>query len=123
MLKLDGQLNALILPSEDSEEFSWDAFDGLPVAVALDGQSPSSDSVNVRWGRSGLELLEKGEDTDVYKRQPYICFPRIGPPRSGSSAKSPLAGAASTTQLSIWLPAGWALEVWVTAAWAATTAN
>lgn len=65
MLKLDGQLNALILPSEDSEEFSWDAFDGLPVAVALDGQSPSSDSVNVRWGRSGLELLEKGEDTSL----------------------------------------------------------
>ena len=65
VLKLDGQLNALILPSEDSEEFSWDAFDGLPVAVALDGQSPSSDSVNVRWGRSGLELLEKGEDTSL----------------------------------------------------------
>ena len=65
VLKLDGQLNALILPSEDSEEFSWDAFDRLPVAVALDGQSPSSDSVNVRWGRSGLELLEKGEDTSL----------------------------------------------------------
>lgn len=62
VLKADGQLNALILPSEDSEDFSWTAYDGLPTATALDAQCASTDSVNIRWGRSQLELLEHGEE-------------------------------------------------------------
>lgn len=65
VLKLDGQLNALILPSEDSEEFTWTAWDGLPTAAALDAQEASADSVNIRWGRSALELLEEGEETSL----------------------------------------------------------
>ena len=65
VLKADGQLNALILPSCDSTDFSWQAYDGLPTATALDGQSPSSDSVNIRWGRSALELLETGEELSL----------------------------------------------------------
>ncbi len=65
VLKADGQLNALILPSEASEEFSWMAYDGLPTAVALDGQQASTDSVNIRWGRSRLELLEEGEELSL----------------------------------------------------------
>lgn len=62
VLKADGQLNALILPSEDSENFSWQAYDGLPVYPALDRQDPSQDSINIRWGRSDLELLRPGEE-------------------------------------------------------------
>lgn len=62
VLKFDGQLNALVLPSMDSNDFTWTAFDGLPTATALDPQSPSQDSVNIRWGRSQLELLESGEE-------------------------------------------------------------
>lgn len=62
VLKMDGQLNALIIPGEDSQQFSWQAWDGLPVKTALDPQSPSQDSVNIRWGRAGLELLEPGEE-------------------------------------------------------------
>lgn len=65
VLKLDGQLNALIIPSEESEDFTWTAWDGLPTAVALDGQEASTDSVNIRWGRSALELLERGEETSL----------------------------------------------------------
>lgn len=65
VLKMDGQLNALILPSEDSQDFSWQAWDGLPVVKALDPQEASADSVNVRWGRSALELLEEGEETSL----------------------------------------------------------
>lgn len=65
VLKLDGQLNALILPSEDSEDFTWTAWDGLPTAIALDRQEPSTDSVNIRWGRSALELLEAGKETSL----------------------------------------------------------
>lgn len=65
VLKLDGQLNALVIPDADSEDFSWAAWDGLPQVTALDGQAPSENSVNIRWGRSGLELLEEGEETSL----------------------------------------------------------
>ena len=65
VLKADGQLNALLLPSEASEDFTWTAWDGLPVARALDGQAASRDSVNIRWGRAALELLEPGEETSL----------------------------------------------------------
>lgn len=65
VLKIDGQLNALLLPTEASEDFTWTAYDGLPVAVALDDQEASRDSVNIRWGRSALELLQPGEELSL----------------------------------------------------------
>lgn len=65
VLKVDGQLNALMLPSEDSEDFTWTAWDGLPAARALDGQEASPNSVNIRWGRSALKLLEEGEELSL----------------------------------------------------------
>ena len=64
-LKVDGQLNALVIPGEGSEDFSWTAWDGLPGAVALDPQEASPDPVNIRWGRSALEVLEPGEETTL----------------------------------------------------------
>lgn len=65
VLKVDGQLNALIIPGEDSTAFTWDAYDGLPTVTALDPQAPSADSVNIRWGRSRLELLNRGEELSL----------------------------------------------------------
>ncbi len=65
VLKADGQLNALILPSEESEDFSWQAWDGLPQVQALDAQTSSEHSINIRWGHSALELLEEGEETSL----------------------------------------------------------
>ena len=65
VLKLDGQLNALILPQEDSQNFTWTAWDGLPTATALDGQEPSADPLNIRWGRSAVEVLEEGEELSL----------------------------------------------------------
>lgn len=62
VLKLDGQLNALIQAESGSEEFSWAAFDGLEEGTALDGQAPSPHSVNIRWGRNQVRpLKEAGE--------------------------------------------------------------
>lgn len=77
VLKVDGQLNALMLPSEESEDFAWTAWDGLPEAQALDGQPASEHSLNIRWGRSALELLEEGEELSLCRhletgRQIYI---------------------------------------------------
>ena len=62
VLEEGGQLNALLIPGPESESFSWTAWDGLPVARALDPQQASADPVNIRWGRSALELLEEGEE-------------------------------------------------------------
>lgn len=61
-LKLDGQLNTLVLPEMPGGAFSWFAYDGLPTAVALEHQVPSADSINVRWGRNALEVLERGPE-------------------------------------------------------------
>lgn len=65
VLKMDGQLNALVIPSEESENFSWQAYDGLPTALALEGQEASRDSINIRWGHTALELVEEGEETSL----------------------------------------------------------
>ena len=86
VLKADGQLNALILPSIDSEDFSWTAWDGLPVARALDAQRASIFPVNIRWGRAALELLEEGEELSLCRHLetgrilPILnCYLRRGP--------------------------------------------
>ena len=86
VLKVDGQLNALLLPSEESEDFAWTAWDGLPVSRALDSQRASTDSLNIRWGRSALRLLEKGEELSLCRhletgRELYILneYLRQGP--------------------------------------------
>ena len=65
VLKVDGQLNAFIIPDITRTDFSWQCYDGLPTVTALDGQQPSADPVNIRWGRSKLELLEKGEELSL----------------------------------------------------------
>ena len=62
VLKLDGQLNALLIPEESSEDFAWDCWDGLPQYAALDRQEASPASVNVRFGHSRVEILEAGEE-------------------------------------------------------------
>ncbi len=61
-LKLDGQVNVLILPREPGGAFSWVSDDGLPTVTALESQAPSPDPVNVRFGRSDLAVLEEGPE-------------------------------------------------------------
>ena len=61
-LKADGQLNALILPEKPGGEFSYVSYDGFPEMTALDGQEPSADSINIRFGHSALEVLEEGKE-------------------------------------------------------------
>ncbi len=61
-LKVDGQLNALILPQEPGGEFSYAAYDGNPVMTAVDAQEASAHPINVRYGHSQLEVLEEGRE-------------------------------------------------------------
>lgn len=61
-LKLDGQLNALIIPDINGDDMSYTAYDGLPVMVAEDAQAPSEDPVNIRWSDSAVEVLREEGD-------------------------------------------------------------
>ncbi|MCI8915633.1 MAG: serine/threonine protein phosphatase [Oscillospiraceae bacterium] len=62
VLKVDGQLNALIIPDVYGEELDWTWYDELPEAVALDGQEASADPINIRWSDSVVEKLEEEGD-------------------------------------------------------------
>lgn len=62
VLKLDGQLNALIIPDITGDTVDNVAYDGLPVVTALDGQEASSDSLNIRWSDSAVEVLRTEGD-------------------------------------------------------------
>ena len=68
-LKLDGQLNALVLPERPGGAFPWFSYDGLPTAEALDRQEASADSVNVRWGRNEVEVLERGAELTLCRHR------------------------------------------------------
>lgn len=61
-LKWDGQLNALIIPPDGSEKFTWQSYDGFPVGRALDRQEGSTDSINIRWSENPVEVLEWGQE-------------------------------------------------------------
>ncbi|MGE4353364.1 MAG: metallophosphoesterase [Oscillospiraceae bacterium] len=62
VLKDDGQLNALIIPHDGSEDFGCAYYDAFPAATALDGQTASKRSYYIRWGDNRVELLESGTE-------------------------------------------------------------
>ena len=62
VLKDDGQLNALVIPREDSEDFSSVAYDPFPTARVLDDQKGSGKSYYIRWGDSEVQVLRRGEE-------------------------------------------------------------
>ena len=62
VLKDDGQLNCLIIPHRDSEDFSWVSYDPFPEKTVLDDQAGSQRSYYIRWGDSSVRVLERGEE-------------------------------------------------------------
>ena len=62
ILKDDGQLNALIIPHKDSEDFSFVAYDPFPERRVLKDQVGSSRSYYIRWGDSQVQVLERGKE-------------------------------------------------------------
>ena len=62
VLKDDGQLNALVIPQDGSEEFSHIAYDPFPKATVLQAQAPSGKSWYIRWGDAKVQVLERGAE-------------------------------------------------------------
>jgi len=62
VLKDDGQLNALVIPNKDSEDFSWISYDPFPTRRVLTAQAESEKSYYIRWGDSEVKVLERGEE-------------------------------------------------------------
>ena len=62
VLKVDGQLNALIIPDIYGDGMDCEAYDGLEPVTALDAQQASSDPVNIRWSDSVVEVLSEDGD-------------------------------------------------------------
>ena len=60
VLKDDGQLNALIIPDRDSEDFSFSAYDPFPERTVLRDQAEGARSYYIRWGDSTVRVLERG---------------------------------------------------------------
>ena len=60
-LKDDGQLNALIIPFEGSEDFSFEAYDSFPVRRVKTTRSAASErSYYIRWGDNDVQVLRRG---------------------------------------------------------------
>ena len=65
VLKLDGQLNALVIPQDGDEDFSWVAYDGQRTVIARDNQAEGTQettTINVRWGHNQVDVLQDGEE-------------------------------------------------------------
>ena len=62
VLKDDGQLNCLVIPDTDSEDFSFVAYDSFPEVIALDDQAAGERSYYVAWDDSTVRVLERGAE-------------------------------------------------------------
>jgi len=62
VLKDDGQLNCLVIPHRESEDFGFTAYDPFPERTVLDDQEESAHSYYIRWGDSTVEVLQRGEE-------------------------------------------------------------
>lgn len=60
VLKDDGQLNCLIIPDANSEDFSFEAYDCFPVKKVKHTQRGGERSYYIRWGDSRVQVLERG---------------------------------------------------------------
>ena len=62
VLKDDGQLNALIIPFDGSEDFDFVSYDPFPVRKVLRDQKAGENSYYIRWGDSDVKVLRRGEE-------------------------------------------------------------
>ena len=62
VLKDDGQLNVLLIPDRDGEEFDFVAYDAFPERTVLRPQAEGERSWYIRWGDSRVQVLQRGAE-------------------------------------------------------------
>lgn len=62
VLKDDGQLNALIIPENGSEAFTFDYYDPFPVRRVETAQEASKSSAYFRYGDNQVRVLQRGTE-------------------------------------------------------------
>ena len=62
VLKDDGQLNCLIIPDRDSEDFGFVSYDHFPARRVKTAQKGSRSSYYIRWNDSRVRVLSRGEE-------------------------------------------------------------
>ena len=62
VLKDDGQLNALIIPHDGSEDFTYTWYDPFPVRRVTTAQKGGKRSYYIRWGDNLVEILRRGAE-------------------------------------------------------------
>ena len=67
-LKLDGQLNAMILPSIDADSFSFVSYDCFPVRRAAQAQLPSQAWTFVNFCDRQVRMIKAGEQFSLVER-------------------------------------------------------
>jgi len=60
VLKDDGQLNCLIIPHADSDDFDFVSYDPFPARTVLNDQAGSERSWYIRWGDNRVQVLRRG---------------------------------------------------------------
>ena len=77
-VKMEGQLNMLVLQERRSEDFTLITQDHLPLVTALDAQaaSPAEKAVYINWSDRWVTVVEQGEEmTDVIYHGKKIAVP------------------------------------------------
>jgi len=69
VLKDDGQLNALIIPGDGSEDFSVISYDPFPTATVAEAQSGGEKSWYIRWGDNLVDVPERGAEFSRIRHQ------------------------------------------------------
>lgn len=62
VIKDDGQLNALIIPPDESEDFYFESYDHFPRRKVKSSQSASERSFYIPWGNNLVRVLRRGEE-------------------------------------------------------------
>jgi protein phosphatase len=62
VLKRDGQLNALIIPNMNSEDFKFDSYDELESVTILEKQEENENAMYIPWIDNKIKILEKDDE-------------------------------------------------------------
>lgn len=62
VLKRDGQLNALIIPNVNSEDFKFESYDELESIIVLEKQEENENPIYIPWIDNKIKVLEEKDE-------------------------------------------------------------